>query len=306
MSDAASNSADLTIEAGQVTLAGTLLSPAQASTLVIFVAGSGPLDRDENAGRQKLNIFNELADALAANGIASFRYDKRGVGKSSGHFMGAGVRDLVQDLKAVITYCRSTGQWDRIVLAGHSEGTILSAMASLETDVDGLILICPFLEPMEEILRAQSRAVAQTLADAKGFGARVGRATIGLLGGVEKMQDRLIAKIKNSRQDKIRFLLKRIPAKWFREHFDTDYAQIYTQIEVPTHLIVAAFDVQCAPQDGAKIAKLIGAQARVTQIENLTHLLRKEAQNGGYATYAKQMKEPVDQELVRVFVEACG
>src|SRR5690606_15539023 len=58
---------------------GSLLVPASAENppLVILITGSGPTDRDGNQSFLKNDSHKKLARALAREGIASFRYDKR-------------------------------------------------------------------------------------------------------------------------------------------------------------------------------------------------------------------------------------
>ncbi|MGB0851464.1 MAG: DUF3887 domain-containing protein, partial [Bacteroidia bacterium] len=58
-------------------LSGELVIPLECKNcpVVILVHGSGPNDRDETIGPNK--VFYDLAMGLAKNGVASFRYDKR-------------------------------------------------------------------------------------------------------------------------------------------------------------------------------------------------------------------------------------
>jgi hypothetical protein len=69
-----------------IEIGGTLVLPEDKTyvPLVIMVSGSGAQDRDSNVFNFK--IFAEMADQLKEKGIASFRYDDRGIGKSSGDF----------------------------------------------------------------------------------------------------------------------------------------------------------------------------------------------------------------------------
>lgn len=60
------------------TLYGTLLTPdAGAETVAVIIAGSGPIPRNGS-----VNNYLYLAQALEKAGIASLRYDKRGIGAS--------------------------------------------------------------------------------------------------------------------------------------------------------------------------------------------------------------------------------
>jgi len=71
------------------TLAGTLLLPAwselQRVPGIVLVAGSGPTDRDGNNPLvpQHIDVLKFIAELLAAAGIATLRYDKRGIGGST-------------------------------------------------------------------------------------------------------------------------------------------------------------------------------------------------------------------------------
>ena len=65
-------------------LEGTLISPDKnvSRTVALLIAGSGPTDRDGNNPGMTNNSLKMLAEGLRQSGIASLRYDKRGIGKS--------------------------------------------------------------------------------------------------------------------------------------------------------------------------------------------------------------------------------
>jgi alpha-beta hydrolase superfamily lysophospholipase len=75
--------------AAGVSLSGTLLLPTiselQRVPGVVLVAGSGPTDRDGNNRylSTRIDLLKQIAELLANNGIASLRYDKRGIGAST-------------------------------------------------------------------------------------------------------------------------------------------------------------------------------------------------------------------------------
>ena len=76
---------EIAVTNGGVRLAGTLTVPQGAGPfpLVVMITGSGPQNRDEEI--LGFRIFQVIADRLARQGIAAYRYDDRGVGRSTGN-----------------------------------------------------------------------------------------------------------------------------------------------------------------------------------------------------------------------------
>lgn len=125
-------------------LAGTLAVPdgPDPCPVAILVHGQGPLDRDMSFGH--LKPFRTLAEHLAASGIGSLRYDKRGVGKSGGDFGAATRRELVGDVVAALEFLERREEVlpDRIGLIGQSEGGVIAPMvASICDDVAFAVLL---------------------------------------------------------------------------------------------------------------------------------------------------------------------
>lgn len=124
-----------------VWLSGTLTLPRDTNKhpAVMLVAGSGPNHRDSyHAGHR---TFKVLADHLAKLGYIVLRSDKRGVYKSSGSYQDATLNDLILDAKAAIQYLKSHERVDpnNIILIGHSEGSLVSIMATAHEKVQGLV-----------------------------------------------------------------------------------------------------------------------------------------------------------------------
>ena len=123
---------------GPVKLAGTFSVPNGPGPFpaVLLIAASGPEGRDENAGGHL--VFVVLADHLLRQGVAVLRYDKRGVGASTGDFDKATFDDLVSDAAAAFRYLKSRPEVDphRVGVIGHSEGgSIGPAVAVIDKDV---------------------------------------------------------------------------------------------------------------------------------------------------------------------------
>lgn len=127
---------EMNIPSNGVEISGTLTMPAHAHgavPLVILIAGSGPTDRDCNQQGMKSDAFKKLAHALVINGIAVFRYDKRGVGKSTiKNFDESMLRfdDMVADASAVRASFAQDKRFSGITFAGHSEGSLVGMKAT--------------------------------------------------------------------------------------------------------------------------------------------------------------------------------
>lgn len=145
---------------GADTLSGTLLTPdTQASVVVLFIAGSGPTDRDgNNIAGLKTNCTKKLAEALAKVGIASVRYDKRGIGASKK--AGKSEQDLrfetyVEDAVAWINWLKVKKIYTHIVIVGHSEGSLIGMIAAREAKVSAFVSLAGTGRPADVIIMEQ-------------------------------------------------------------------------------------------------------------------------------------------------------
>ena len=121
---------DVTFTNGDIIFSGTLSLPDKGShcPAVVLVAGSGPLDRDEEAFGHK--PFLLLADALSRNGFAVLRYDERGVGATIGGDPAAPSEPLSTDAMAALRYLKTRPEVDatQVGFVGHSEGGLIAVM----------------------------------------------------------------------------------------------------------------------------------------------------------------------------------
>jgi uncharacterized protein len=149
-------------------LSGTLTIPqddiAQHPT-VLIIGGSGKGNRDGNQKKINTNIYKKLACALSVRGIASLRYDKRGISQSEGDYYQTGISDLIEDGLSALRFLKSSNQVDanRIYILGHSEGAMIAPAVYSNEVARGLILLCGTSLPGKELLYKQPLALAQEI-----------------------------------------------------------------------------------------------------------------------------------------------
>lgn len=124
------------VQNGAIELAGTLTLPRNASgpvPVAILIAGSGPTDRNGNSVMGiRPNSYAQLAWRLADQGIATLRYDKRGIGGSRKPFdmRITTIGDFAADARAAADTLARDARFSRVVLVGHSEGASLALLAA--------------------------------------------------------------------------------------------------------------------------------------------------------------------------------
>ena len=155
---------EVTFSNGEIVLAGELTFPEGEGPhpAVVMISGSGAQDRDSDLGGFRL--FAVLADHLAGTGIASLRFDDRGVGGSTGDNLQATLLDRAGDVEAALGLLRSHHDIaaGRVGLVGHSEGGIVAPLVANRSD--GVAFVALLAAPAvsaEEILVAQQRTLLE-------------------------------------------------------------------------------------------------------------------------------------------------
>ncbi|WOD43570.1 alpha/beta hydrolase family protein [Hwangdonia lutea] len=151
---------ELIIQGDDIIIGGTLTIPEHIETkaLVIMNSGSGPQDRDETL--EGFKIFKVIAEHMASKGIASFRYDDRGVGVSTGNFVNSTIENHSQDLENIMKYFESEKehQFNDFILFGHSQGGILAGKVAVGNEsVKKVILMGAPSVPLIEVVTYQVR-----------------------------------------------------------------------------------------------------------------------------------------------------
>ncbi len=138
---------EISLSAYPDSLYGTLLQANKSNVLCIIHAGSGPTDRNGNSSfAGENNSLLKLAEFLYKNNISSFRYDKRGIGKSKDAMVSEDsmrIESYVNDLNMFIDYfSKKPYKYKKIILIGHSEGALIVTLTAQKTNkVNKIILL---------------------------------------------------------------------------------------------------------------------------------------------------------------------
>lgn len=154
-------------------LEGTLTMPANPKKtvpVVVLIAGSGPTDRNGNSGKLlQTNCYQQLADSLAARGVAVLRYDKRGSGTNLKAAAGklneekARFDNYVADAAGFVAQLKADKRFSKIVVAGHSEGSLVAMLAARQTQAAGFISIAGAGRNIADVLKVQLKTLPDTL-----------------------------------------------------------------------------------------------------------------------------------------------
>jgi uncharacterized protein len=270
-------------------LAGTLTLPAGAGPhpAVLLLPGSGRLDRDGNTARLRMDLGPALAAALAQHGIATLRYDRRGVGATPGDWRATGFTDNRRDAAAAVRALagRPDIRTGAVGVAGHSEGAVHAMSLGANAEVAAVVLLAGFACLGEDALRRQARMIVR---DLPAFVRPVLRAFAG----------RQLARIKATGTDVTRVAGMPVNARWMRELLTHDSRVDLANIRVPVLAVTGGKDVQVDPADLDEIRRLVPGEAEVHRIADLTHLLRRDPGPASVRSYRRQLRRPIDPGLL--------
>ncbi len=234
---------------GEAVFGGTLTMPDGgdfSTPVLLMVSGSGQQDRDETLMEHK--PFAVIADAFARNGIATLRYDDRGVGASTGDLTNATTDTFAEDALAGLKYLRSRG-YKKVGLIGHSEGgTIAFMLAAAEEGPDFIISLAGMAEKGEATLLAQTEkiAMAQGLAEAQ----------------AKQYAKQAVASTKATAK------------AWMKRFLELDPSSYLTKVTCPTLALNGEKDLQVIAERNIPIIKNLLPSATIKTYPNLNHLFQ--------------------------------
>lgn len=242
---------------------GTLFSPekeSKQSNLVIIIAGSGPTDRNGNQRGMETNSLKLLAEAIAKEGNSAFSFDKRIFAQLNAGTLdekSLNFDDLVTDVKDIITYFKLQKKYNKIIIAGHSEGSLIGMIAAKD-NADAYISIAGSGRPADELIVDQIEKQAPMLiAETKeGFATLKKGQTFELKNNMlaslfrESVQPYLISWIKYNPQEEIK------------------------KLNMPVLILNGTTDIQVQTSE-AELLKKANPKANLVIIEGMNHVFKK-------------------------------
>lgn len=245
-------------------IAGTLWLPPGAPpyAVVLIIAGSGPTDRNGNAGAMlHTDAYAMLAAALAKDGIASLRYDKRGVGASAAAITSeSNLRfdTYVDDAKAWVKMLAADTRFSSVTVAGHSEGALIGTIVAQSEPVHALVLLEGAGHPAPAVLREQlkDKLPPELYAQADSI---IGQLAAGQT--VPNPPPELAALFRPSVQP---YLIS-----WFKY----DPAAELAKVRVPVTIVQGTADIQVTMADAGAL-HAAAPSAKLVVVDGMNHVLK--------------------------------
>lgn len=290
----ASTESEVVLKTATGDLFGTLTVPEETGTfpVVLIIPGSGPTDRDGNSAiGLQTNTYKLLADGFAKNDIASLRFDKRGVGKSKTAMTSESdlrFETYINDVEDWISLLKDDHQFSKIILLGHSEGSLIGMIAAEKIPVDAFISVSGPGRPVDQILQEQlsGKLPLQLQSEAGSI--------------IESLKaGKTVANVSPS----LKALFRPSVQPYLISHMKYDPAVEIAKLKIPVLIVQGKTDLQVQTTDAELLAKALPG-AKLLLIGNMNHVLKEASDDiqANMATY-QNGSLPLKAGLVNSLVE---
>jgi fermentation-respiration switch protein FrsA (DUF1100 family) len=289
------NAQEVSIAVNGGKLFGTLEIPRTEKKVdvVLIIAGSGPTDRDGNSYilKGKGDMYKSFAEMLSSKGIASLRYDKRLVGKSvktkeADLTFDAYINDAIECIK----FLKNDGRFDKIIIAGHSEGSLVGMVAAKLGNADKYISLC-----------GAGRSVDKIILEQFGNGNLPEKLFTELSNCIDTLKHGNLLKYVNP---KLWNLLRASIQPYLISWLKYDPCKEIAKLKCPILVVAGTNDDQAPPNETILLASA-NSNAEKLLVENMTHALKVAPLNDELAiskTYIDPII-PLSEELCKVIIE---
>ncbi|WP_176699268.1 alpha/beta hydrolase [Flavobacterium crassostreae] len=265
---------------------GTLTTPEKFDKIpvALIIAGSGPTDRDGNNPMMKNNSLKILASELSKNGIATLRYDKRGIAESKG--AGKSESDLrfddyVNDAKEWIQLLKKDKRFSIVIVIGHSEGSLIGMIAG--TSVDKFISIAGAGQSADKIIKEQLSSQPKVVQDL----------SFPIIDSLKS--GKTIDNVPPMLNSLFRPTVQPYMISWFKYDPQNEIKKLF----IPTLVLQGTNDIQVSIEDAKRLSNA-NPKAELVLINNMNHIFRiiDGDKQANIATYNKG-DLPISNELVK-------
>jgi len=246
------------------TIYGTLTIPKAEGKVpvVLIIAGSGPTDRDgNNYMGLATNCYLMIADSLRKSGIACLRYDKRAVGESANAVKDEHslvFDDMVNDAVGFIKMLKEDGRFSKVIVLGHSEGSLIGMIASNNEKAGGFISLSGGGESIGYIIEKQKREESEEAA----------AETKIIIDSLKRGYD--VKNISSGMQSLFRPSMQPYMRSWLKY----DPTAEIKKLKMPVLIIQGTTDLQVGVEQ-AEMLKKATAKATMTLIKGMNHVLKQ-------------------------------
>lgn len=280
------NSEEITIYNQAIQLPGTLSYTSKNTPLIIWVHGSGTVDRNGNQPAQnvKSNYIKQFRDAINKENIAFFSYDKRTANKNNREFLkDVQIIDFTLDVKEVVHHFKKEKIFSEIILIGHSQGSLIAMLASEK--IDKYISLAGTGETIDKTIVKQIHKNNATLGEA----AQKQFDTLRRKGKIKTVNPFLISVFAKQNQPFLHSWMLLNPTEEIKK------------LTIPILIINGDKDLQVKVED-AKALHAANSTSKLVIIENMNHVLKdiqKEEEN--LASYYSS-EYPISEKLIKTIV----
>jgi pimeloyl-ACP methyl ester carboxylesterase len=268
-------------------LKGTLYSPLKENkktNLIILIAGSGPTDRDGNQKGMTNNSLKYLSEKLSKTNQAVFTYDKRIIAQmATGTVNEATLSfdDFINDAKEVIRTFKNQKKYNKIIIAGHSEGSLIGMIAATE-NADAFISLAGAGRNIDAVIVEQIEKQAPSLKEEVQKDLEILKS-----GQTFELKNKMLASL-------FRESVQPYMISWIKYNPQNEIKKL----QIPVLLINGTKDLQVSVSE-AELLKKAKPEAKLVIIENMNHIFKEI--NGDDTDNMKSYSDPnlpVTEKLV--------
>lgn len=292
--DTVTTTTNIILQTATGKIRGSLSVPSKVKKfpVVLIIAGSGPTDRNGNSiAGVNSNSYKILADSLLQYGVASVRYDKRGIAESKdagGKEEDLRFTDMVKDAADWIKLLKTDKRFNSINVLGHSEGSLIGMIASEKVSPTKYISVAGSGIPAADIIKKQLLAQPQSIQDLC----------------VPRLDSLAAGQLLSNVPPVLYSLFRPSVQPYMIDWFQYDPRVEIAKLKIPVLILNGTTDIQVSVDDANQLHDAC-KQSKIVIVEGMSHLLKDAPadRTKNIALYNTTPNAPIKTELVQAFLK---